>query len=76
MILLTGRDTRLPAYVDESEIITIESMKEKSRPFSRIHLKNDKHQYLYSLDVLEDPGEIKRRIKYEKLELGKYANGY
>ena len=76
MILLTGRDTKLPAYVDESEIIAIDTMKEKSRPFSRIQLKNDKYQYLYFLDVKEDPEEIKRRIKHEKLELGKYANGF
>ena len=76
MILLTGRDTKLPAFVDEHDVVSIDLMKEKSRPFSRIFVKNDKFQHSYFLDVLEDPKEINRRIKHEKLELGKYANGY
>ena len=76
MILLTGRDTKLPALVDEHEITSVDAMKEKSRPFSRIYLRNDKFQHSYFLDVLENPEEINKRIRYEKLELGKYANGY
>lgn len=79
MILVTGRDTGFLAYIDEHEIVQIKKMREErsSYPFfSRIFLKNDKERYEYFLDVVEDETEIKRRIKHEKLDLGREARSY
>ena len=76
MILLTGRDTSLAALVDDHEIVDIQSMREKGVSFSRVFLKNDKEHHDYFLDVLENEKEIRRRIKYEKLDLGCEARTY
>jgi len=68
VILLTGKDTGLPALVWVKEITDIESHG-GSVPFSRIYLQNDKENHKYFLDVLESKAEIKDHIKHHRLEL-------
>ena len=76
MVLLTSRDTGLYAYVDEHDIVSIDTVHAKSCPFSRIYLQNKKENHDFFLDVTEDVKEIKRRIKSERLTPGVFANGY
>lgn len=79
MILVTGRDTGLPAFIDEHELVQIKKMREEKSScpfFSRVFLKNDREHHEYFLDVVEDETEIKRRIKHERLDLGCEARSY
>ena len=69
MILCTGKDTNRPAYIWVKEIVSIETLG-GSHPYSRVHLKNDKENHEYFLDVLENPMVISRKIKYERLDPG------
>lgn len=64
MILVTGKDTGLTAYIFVKEIEKTEKMKEGPHPFTRVFLKDPKEQHEYFLDVREDPAEINRRIKH------------
>ena len=74
MILLTGRDTGLPAYIFEKEIVRIEEMKEqvrvRSHPFTRVFLQDEKSGYEYFLDVKEKKKEIEKMLEEEKRKHG------
>lgn len=69
MILVTGKETGLPAYLWIHEIESVEKHGGAS-PYTRIWLKNDKMHHRYYLDVIEDEIEIGRRIREERLAPG------
>lgn len=79
MILCTGKETGLPAYIWVKEIMKVETLSEKHKgklvPYSRIMLENDKEHHSYFLDVLESREEISRKIKHERLDPGCEAKG-
>lgn len=75
MILLTAKETGLGALVDDHDIVAVDTLPGR-RPYSRIYIKNQKENHDFFLDVLEDSKEIKRRIKYEKLDLGCEARAH
>lgn len=66
MIVVTGKDTGMAAYIFVKELIRTERMKAGPRSFTRVFLKNDRNNYEYFLDVQEKPEEIARRIKEER----------
>lgn len=74
MILCTGKETGLPAYIWIKEISRVESLSEKHKgksvPYSRVYLENEKEHHSYFLDVLESSEVISRRIKNERLDPG------
>ena len=70
MILVTSKETGLPAYIWVSEITQVESHK-GSPPYSRVYLKCEKQRHEYTLDVLESAIEISKRIKHERLICGR-----
>ena len=74
MILVTCKETGLPAYIWCKEITSIESHGGSS-PFTRIWCRNDKLNHEYFLDVKESNTEISRRIKEERLTPGSLADG-
>ena len=69
MILVTGADTNLPAYIWVSEIDSMQWHKggEDKPSYTTVSLHNPKQKHAYKLDVLESPTEINRRIKEERL---------
>jgi hypothetical protein len=66
VILATAKDTGLPAHIWVHEITKIEAHSWGSRIF----LENPKMLHMYSLDVLESPSELNKRIKHGRLDLG------
>lgn len=70
MILVTSKETGLPAYIWISEIVRVESHKGSS-PYSRVYLKNEKQHHEYTLDVKETDKEISKRMKHERLICGR-----
>ena len=70
MITLTGRDTIKPAYVDNKRIVKIEELSEelgdRSYPYTRIHIKDEKLGHEYFLDVIESAKKINALIEEEK----------
>ena len=79
MILCTGKETGLPAYIWVKEIVKVEPLPDqrKGKPVShsRVYLSNDKEHHSYFLDVLESGEEISRRIKHERLDPGCESKG-
>ena len=79
MILCTGKETGLPAYIWVKEIVKVEPLPEKYKgkpvSHSRIFLTNEKERHSYFLDVLESSTEISRRIKHERLDPGCESKG-
>lgn len=73
MILLTSKETGLPAYIWVKEIQSMESHGGSS-PYTRILLVNDRQHHAYSLDVLESKAEISKRIKHDRLQPGGETN--
>lgn len=74
MILVTGKDTGLAAYIWENEITHIEETG-KRYPSSRVFMKNQKLGFDFFLDVKESAKEIQRRIREEKLDPGCEVRG-
>ena len=69
MILLTSKETGLPAYIWVKELQSMESHGGSS-PFTRIFLQDPKQHHEYTLDVLESKAEISKRIKHNRLQPG------
>ena len=69
MILVTAKETGLPAYLWIKEIKSMEQHRGSS-PYTRVFLQDDRQHHAYSLDVLESETEIKKRIKYNRLVPG------
>lgn len=70
MILVTSKETGLPAYIWVKEMQNLERHGGAS-PYTRIYLQNDKMLHCYFLDVEEAPDEIKRKIREERLIPGR-----
>lgn len=72
MILVTGADTNLPAYIWVSEIDSMQWHKggEDKPSYTTVSLHNPKQKHTYTLNVLESPTEINRRIKEKRLVCG------
>lgn len=66
MIVVTGKDTGLPAYIFVKEIQKTETMRSGPCSFTRVFLKDPKQGHDYFLDVTESREEISRRIKEER----------
>ena len=66
MIVATGRDTGLPAYIFVKHIQKIESMKSGPCSFTRVFMKDPKEDHEYFLDVNETREEISRRIQEDR----------
>lgn len=66
MIVATGRDTGMAAYIFVKEIQKTESMRSGPCSFTRVFLKDPKQGHEYFLDVNETAEEIKRRIKEDR----------
>lgn len=66
MIVLTGRDTCKPAYVDPNHIVKIQEKTEeidgRAYPFSRIFLKDEKQKHEFFLDVVESKARIRKLV--------------
>lgn len=73
MILLTSKETGLPAYIWIKEIQSMESHGGSS-PYTRIWLKDPKQHHEYHVDVLESKAEISKRIKHDRLQPGGETN--
>jgi hypothetical protein len=66
MIVVTGKDTGMPAYIFVKEIQEAKSMRDGPCSFTRVFLKDPKQGHDYFLDVTESRDEIGRRIKEER----------
>lgn len=66
MIVVTGKDTGMAAYIIVKEIQDIKIMRDGSCSFTRVFLKDPKQGHDYFLDVKEKPEEIRRIIKEER----------
>lgn len=69
-IVVTNRDTCKNANVPVEDIVLIEEFKEEIRnrtyPYTRIHIKNAKMGHEYTLDVVESEKWIRQLIKEAK----------
>ena len=75
MILVTSKETGLPAYIWVKEIQNIEKHGGSS-PFCRVFLQNEKAHHAYFLDVTESEKDIQKKIKYERLDPGCEVRAY
>jgi len=66
MIVATGMDTGLPAYIFVDDIKKIESIKSGPCSFTRVFMKNIKENHDYFLDVNETRDEINKKIKEDR----------
>ena len=66
MILVTNKETDLPAYIWVKEIQRMETHGGSS-PFTRVYLKNEKENHDYFLDVRDKKHEIEKKIRFERL---------
>ena len=66
MIVVTGKDTGLAAYIFVKELQHMDKMKSGPCTFTRVYLKDSRQNHDYFLDVNESPEEIKRRIKEDR----------
>lgn len=73
MIVATGKDTGMPAYIFVKEINRMEVMKSGRVSFTRVFLNDPVAHFNYFMDVTENPEEIKRLIKEERHILGRGA---
>lgn len=70
MIVVTNRDTLKDAYIPEDDIEKMEERKEeihnRTYPYTRVHIRNDKEKFRYFVDAVESEKKILKLIDEER----------